>query len=54
MFSASREESPWAPIVSWNVNRTSEPGLFAKEIGPVFTAPGEHVLRVPPFFVIKT
>ena len=33
----------------WNVNRTSEPGLFAKEIGPVFTAPGEHALRVPPF-----
>ena len=34
----------------WNANRTSEPGLFAKEIGPVNTAPGEHILRVPPFF----
>jgi hypothetical protein len=29
---------------SWNVNRASEPGLSAKEIGPVFTAPGEHAV----------
>ena len=40
--------TPCVETNSGKVNRTSEPGLIASEIGPG-NRPGEHVLRLPRF-----
>lgn len=40
--------TPCVETNSGKVNRTSEPGLIANEIG-LGNRPGEHVLRLPPF-----